>query len=1128
MKSRVPPSGYGTDPSASSSTRPAGMSLGQWLNAKVGKLEPESGPAMAQAGMSQPAVSQPAKSQPAMAQPAAAQPAMSQPMRASLASSGQDIAEIHRRLNSITDQINQLSPGRASAPATTAAAGSFANGSLANGSLANQLNDAISRLDSRLSRLSQRPAPPPPPATELPPPPAFAAPQPAADAFDIGSAVAEIAARRGELDGSTYRQRQPQPMMPASPPAPTLTSLERQLQQITSQMETLRRPDGLEQSIATFREELAEIRLSLTEALPRRAIDSLENEIRSLAQRIDRSREDGGDRDTLANIERALNDIYGAVRTLTPAEQLTGYDAAIRSLSDKIDLIVRAGPDNGVEQLQEAIAALRAIASNIATNEAIGHLADHLQALGQKIDRIAASGGGDMLSALEQRIAMLTNAMESRSQPAAADTSRIEAAVRALSDRIDHLGHGDGASSMAQIEQRVAHLLERFESTEPRFNNSSRVEEHLTEIMRHLEYQRQALAGIGESSAAAPQADQTGFVDSIRRELIDVRDSQVVSDRRTQDTLEAVHSTLSHVVDRLGMIEGDLRRVQPPAAQPVMPPQTPMARAPAAAYAAPAVAPVLADPAPHLRPELPNPVTLAQAPDLVPAMPADAGGLQAVSHSGEAAQASRSRGMPRAPIDSTLPPDFPLEPGARNQGKAGAPERAAGAEPSDPAAPADGGGKSNFIAAARRAAQAAAAANTEKPGKLAAATDAARSVATKAGLNIRTARQATTTDAAKPSRTRPLLVGVSVVLIVLSGFRLAMNFLDGGETATAEKPAVTAPAPDAAPPPAAMKQKSEAPPAANPLLTSPTAVQRQTLIAPTPATPAIPAEPATASTSAAVAPAAVAPVAPAQNDVTGSIASQPAASPAPAPTDDANLSADKLPDALAGPALRAAAMRGEPAASFEVAVRYAEGRGIAVNYGEAAKWYERAAQKGIVPAMFRLGTILEKGLNGKKDIDAARRYYVLAAERGNAKAMHNLAVLDADGGGKGPNYKSASVWFRKAADHGIADSQYNLGILYARGIGVEQNLAESFKWFSLAAAQGDADAARKRDDVSKRLDPQSQAAAKLAIQTFTPEPQPDDAINVAAPAGGWDAAPAAPKQAVKPGAKPTKQRAAAR
>jgi localization factor PodJL len=136
-------------------------------------------------------------------------------------------------------------------------------------------------------------------------------------------------------------------------------------------------------------------------------------------------------------------------------------------------------------------------------------------------------------------------------------------------------------------------------------------------------------------------------------------------------------------------------------------------------------------------------------------------------------------------------------------------------------------------------------------------------------------------------------------------------------------------------------------------------------------------------------------------------------------------------------------------------------------------------------------------------------------------------VLDADGGGKGADYKNAAQWFRKAADRGVADSQFNLGILYARGIGVEQNLAESFKWFSLAAAQGDADSAHKRDDVAKRLDAQSLAAAKLAIQTFTPESQPDDAINAATPAGGWDSAPIQPPVA-KPTAKPASIKRAAR
>ena len=265
------------------------------------------------------------------------------------------------------------------------------------------------------------------------------------------------------------------------------------------------------------------------------------------------------------------------------------------------------------------------------------------------------------------------------------------------------------------------------------------------------------------------------------------------------------------------------------------------------------------------------------------------------------------------------------------------------------------------------------------------------------------------------------------------------------------------------------------------------------------------------------------------NDITGAIPTQ---TGSVAPNRKLSLvqvpSTEKLPDGIGGPVLRTAALKGDPSAAYVVGVRYAEGKGVAVNFDEAAKWYDRAAQAGVVPAIFRLGTLYEKGLSVTKDTDIARRYYVQAAERGNAKAMHNLAVLDADGGGKGANYKSASQWFRKAAERGVADSQFNLGILYARGIGVEQNLAESFKWFSLAAAQGDADSGRKRDDIAKRLDAQSLAAAKLAIQTFTPEPQPDDAINVASPAGGWDNAPTQASAAKPAIAKPAATKRAAR
>jgi localization factor PodJL len=236
--------------------------------------------------------------------------------------------------------------------------------------------------------------------------------------------------------------------------------------------------------------------------------------------------------------------------------------------------------------------------------------------------------------------------------------------------------------------------------------------------------------------------------------------------------------------------------------------------------------------------------------------------------------------------------------------------------------------------------------------------------------------------------------------------------------------------------------------------------------------------------------------------VTGSIPLQaPGTSRATPPRD---ITADKVPATITSPALRVAAANGDASAEYEVGIRFAEGRTVTQNFEEAARWLDRAARAGIVPAQFRLGSLYEKGLGVKKDIETARKHYIAAAEKGHAKAMHNLAVLYAEGLEGKPDYKNAAQWFSRAANHGVADSQYNLGILYARGIGVEQNLPESYKWFTLAAGQGDQDAAKKRDDVAGKLDAQALMAARLAAQTWTATPQPDEATTVKAPAGGWD------------------------
>lgn len=1094
MASRVSWSAEGIDPSvkekAEAAARKAGMSLSDWMKVAAGSAPTDT-------------------------------------------RESRDIAEIHSRLDAIARQVEQMSgPG-------TASRGDPA--------VARQLNDAIQRLDARLSQISQssqnqafqsqpfhgQPSPgmmrpgsmperPPQPSTQLPP---------------LDFSIAEIIARQGELDGRPQRQPAPQssyapygvPAGPTTAGYPDFSGLEKQLFNITSQIDSLRRPDGIEQSIAAFRTELADIRVAITEAMPRRAIESLENEIRSLATRIDETRQHGIDSNALSGIERALADIRGELRSLTPAEQLAGFDDAIHNLGGKIDMIVRSSQDSGtIHQLDDAIAALKTIVANIASTDVMAQLADNVRGLSMKVDQLSQnSGGSDILSALEQRIGVLTSALQQREHPAPADSSYFDNAVRTITDRLDHLQVGsDPSSTFTHVEQRVAHLLERLEASESRPPNAGRIEDGLSEILRVL--QQRADGQVSHNAAAVDQ----GFAETIKRELADMRYSQSETNRQTQDSLEVVHNTLGHVVDRLAHIEGDLRETrtapQSSAAPVFAPPSSPPLPTPPPAEPPRAAITAASMPLQH-RPELPNP---AQAQMQARAMAQPASKTSSirdvaaeVSRDGNAAAAAA---MPRphaarTPIDPDLPPDHPLEPGTRHsQVRAPSPlERIAASEGAlrDIAANThEPVSSSNFIQAARRAAQAAQAAGTNpalvdskagaKGGRKAA--KANRVVALNDAARIASKSSPDAASSQLSSRIRAVLVGASVVVIVLGTVKMAMNLLSSGDPSmpvpaaeTRVVPQETTPSPDQPAPPA---PKTEAPAPTEPSITSPLPIEKQSMNA-----PALPSWGADAVASA--------------NDITGSVTSPYLTAPAFNTKTDGKTSAAvatpvsaQLPEAVGNAALRDAALKGNPGAAFEIGLRYAEGKGVQVNFDEAAKWYERAAQGDIVPAMFRLGTLYEKGLGVPKDANIAGRYYRQAAERGNAKAMHNLAVLEADGGGKTPNYKNASEWFRKAAERGVADSQFNLAILYARGIGVEQNLAESYKWFSLAAAQGDADSGRKRDDIAKRLDAQSLAAAKLAIQTFTPEQQPADAINVAAPAGGWDAAPApAPqKRAVKP------------
>ena len=393
----------------------------------------------------------------------------------------------------------------------------------------------------------------------------------------IDQAVAEIMARQRVLDGAAPGEREPaerqQPPAPFTHPgegraspregsptapentagaAPDLGGLDRQLRQITARIEALRPASELETAINALRTDLTDIGRSLTEALPRRAVESLEIEIKALGQRIDHSRESGVDSMALAGLERGLQDVREALRGLTTAESLVGVDAAVKALAQKVDVIAAKEDPAALHQLETAIGALGGIVSHVASNDTLTKVAEEVRSLSAKVDGVANNAAsGDALSALESRIDTLATALNASTEAGHAVPRELEKLLAGLIEKLEwvQLTHTDHAA-LAHLEDRIAMLVKRLDASDARLGHLDGIERGLADLLVHIEQMRGA-NGKGEAGVKAKSAPG----DIVQRDLAEIKQSE----RRTQDSLEAFQGTVEHVIDRLAMIESDLR-----------------------------------------------------------------------------------------------------------------------------------------------------------------------------------------------------------------------------------------------------------------------------------------------------------------------------------------------------------------------------------------------------------------------------------------------------------------------------------------------------------------------------------------------------------------------------------------
>jgi TPR repeat protein len=226
--------------------------------------------------------------------------------------------------------------------------------------------------------------------------------------------------------------------------------------------------------------------------------------------------------------------------------------------------------------------------------------------------------------------------------------------------------------------------------------------------------------------------------------------------------------------------------------------------------------------------------------------------------------------------------------------------------------------------------------------------------------------------------------------------------------------------------------------------------------------------------------------------------------PAPAPGPDAS--------SARVPPYQADALKGDPAAEYNLAVLYSRGdEGLPLDWALAASWFRKSADAGNPPAQFNLGVLYQKGLGVERDASEAVKWYRSAAESGYAAAEYNLGVALADGQGAAQNANAAARWYRAAALQGLTPAMVNLAILYEQGNGVGFSLPDAYAWYRAAARRGDTAAETRAHELFERFAGPAKAQAVIAAartvdalgETGSPAPAAGGKGDAALMPGTW-------------------------
>jgi TPR repeat protein len=111
-----------------------------------------------------------------------------------------------------------------------------------------------------------------------------------------------------------------------------------------------------------------------------------------------------------------------------------------------------------------------------------------------------------------------------------------------------------------------------------------------------------------------------------------------------------------------------------------------------------------------------------------------------------------------------------------------------------------------------------------------------------------------------------------------------------------------------------------------------------------------------------------------------------------------------------------------PAAQYNLATLYLQGRGTPIDPQAAFHWYEAAAKAGYADAEYMLGECYRTGAGTKRDGALALSWYLKAARNGSSAAQLMAASIYYTGEGWRRELPKAMVWAELARLNGEAQA----------------------------------------------------------------------------------------------------------